>query len=120
MLRPARRTYRRYHRLIDPTHVVCSNLPPNNQPIQLDGPDRPFLPRNKDPAMIRKKPQCRVASQSRSSRSALGSTIASVLHSLIGRRHFLATTLVGTIGGAFLPVIPAHAETAPPAGAEMP
>jgi hypothetical protein len=36
----------------------------------------------------------------------------SVLHSLIGRRHFLASTLVGTIG-VFLPVTAAHAETTP-------
>jgi pimeloyl-ACP methyl ester carboxylesterase len=67
--------------------------------------------------MIPKKPQCPVSSQRRSTRSALGSSIVSVLHSLIGKRHFLTTTLVGTIGGAFLPVIPAHAETAPPSPA---
>jgi pimeloyl-ACP methyl ester carboxylesterase len=43
----------------------------------------------------------------------------SVLHSLIGRRHFLALTLAGTLG-AFLAVTAAHAEATPPsrAGAE--
>jgi pimeloyl-ACP methyl ester carboxylesterase len=42
----------------------------------------------------------------------------SVLHSLIGRRHLLASTLVGAIG-IFVPVSAAHAETTPPpAGAE--
>ncbi len=43
----------------------------------------------------------------------------SVLHSLIGRRHLLASALVGTIG-VFIPVSAAHAETTPPspAGAE--
>src|SRR5205823_2128462 len=44
----------------------------------------------------------------------------SVLHSLFGRRHFLASTLVGTLG-VFLPMTAAHAQTArpSPAGAEI-
>jgi pimeloyl-ACP methyl ester carboxylesterase len=43
----------------------------------------------------------------------------SLVHSLIDRRQFLASTLVGTVG-VFLPVTAAHAETTPPspAGAE--
>jgi pimeloyl-ACP methyl ester carboxylesterase len=43
----------------------------------------------------------------------------SVLHSLIGRRHFLASTLAGT-SGVFLPAAVARAETTPraPAGAD--
>src|SRR6476619_146435 len=38
-------------------------------------------------------------------------------HPLIGRRHFLATTVIGAVG-ALLPAAPAHAPTTPPAGAE--
>jgi hypothetical protein len=40
----------------------------------------------------------------------------SVLHSLIGKRHFLTSTLVGTVG-VFLPVTAAHAQTTPPSPA---
>ena len=45
----------------------------------------------------------------------------SVLHSVIGRRYFLASTLVGTIG-VFLPVTAAHTATTPlsAAGADAP
>jgi pimeloyl-ACP methyl ester carboxylesterase len=38
-------------------------------------------------------------------------------HPVIGRRHFLASAAIGTIG-ALLPLTPAHAETTPPPGAE--
>ena len=46
----------------------------------------------------------------------ISSWLMSVLYSLIDIRHFLASTLVGTIG-VFLPLTDAHAETTPPSSA---
>ena len=46
----------------------------------------------------------------------ISSWLMSVLYSLIDIRHFLASTLVGTIG-VFLPLTDAHAETTPPSPA---
>lgn len=39
------------------------------------------------------------------------------IHPMIGRRHFLATTVLGTVG-VLLPAVPANASTIPPSGAE--